>query len=334
MLIGCRTPRPLGPDDLRPDNMVSSSASSHTTHDESGTGSQNDRGHKIITADPPLPPNNPRLGIDISCPEEPHRSPSNTIHTNADLYKWIDVFSEMFSDSERDEMKYSTIHTAPPLTTEPSGKEELDLKLRRFYTHWAAKEAFIKMIGEGLLAEWLRKLEFRNVVVPMPVRQDQQSSERVGRVVEAMSEIDIQDDDDEDDDNFDHSSRNTSSSTAQTLPDTWSEPHSNLVATLYSQTFISPPTTSTTTTPIPISTSIPPSISSPPSTSNHNHKLKMSLSTYGRDFIVAECLKDVREPPETTSSERAQPEQRWVSLDIERDIRPCTEGYCGCLDAL
>lgn len=41
-------------------------------------------------------------------------------------------------------------------------------KLRRFYTFFALKEAYVKMTGEALLAGWLRDVEFRNVVVPGP----------------------------------------------------------------------------------------------------------------------------------------------------------------------
>jgi 4'-phosphopantetheinyl transferase len=44
-------------------------------------------------------------------------------------------------------------------------------KLRKFYTHWALKEAYIKMTGEALLADWLRELEFRDVVAP-PVSEE------------------------------------------------------------------------------------------------------------------------------------------------------------------
>lgn len=44
----------------------------------------------------------------------------------------------------------------------------IDHRLRRFYTYWALKEAYIKMTGEALLAPWLRQLEFADVVAPDP----------------------------------------------------------------------------------------------------------------------------------------------------------------------
>lgn len=51
---------------------------------------------------------------------------------------------------------------------EHTGEEAVvQAKLRRFYTFWALKEAYIKMTGEALLAGWLRDLEFRNVKAPL-----------------------------------------------------------------------------------------------------------------------------------------------------------------------
>jgi 4'-phosphopantetheinyl transferase len=38
--------------------------------------------------------------------------------------------------------------------------------MRRFYTFFALKEAYIKLVGEGLLAPWIKKCEFRNVRAP------------------------------------------------------------------------------------------------------------------------------------------------------------------------
>lgn len=57
----------------------------------------------------------------------------------------------------------------------------MEAKLRRFYTFFALKEAYIKMTGEALLAGWIRELEFRNVRAP-----DEASEGRWGRVEEAV----------------------------------------------------------------------------------------------------------------------------------------------------
>ena len=38
----------------------------------------------------------------------------------------------------------------------------IDAKLRRFYTFWCFKEAYIKLDGEALLAQWIPQLEFKH----------------------------------------------------------------------------------------------------------------------------------------------------------------------------
>jgi len=59
--------------------------------------------------------------------------------------------------------------------TTPAGKDVsfssdllVDAKLRRFYTYFCYKEAYIKLAGEALLAPWLKQLEFFNVRSPKP----------------------------------------------------------------------------------------------------------------------------------------------------------------------
>lgn len=44
----------------------------------------------------------------------------------------------------------------------------IDAKLRRFYSFFCYKEAYIKLAGEALLAPWLKELEFQNVRSPKP----------------------------------------------------------------------------------------------------------------------------------------------------------------------
>jgi len=44
----------------------------------------------------------------------------------------------------------------------------IDAKVRRFYAAWCLREAFIKMQGEALLADWLKELVFENVRAPSP----------------------------------------------------------------------------------------------------------------------------------------------------------------------
>lgn len=42
----------------------------------------------------------------------------------------------------------------------------IEAKMRRFYTFFALKEGYIKLVGEGLLAPWIKKCEFKNVRAP------------------------------------------------------------------------------------------------------------------------------------------------------------------------
>lgn len=98
-----------------------------------------------------------RIGVDVACTWEPPRTPD--LSTQAKLEEWVDVFEEMFSTAEQSDMKYKPVPGLPGMT-------DPDQKTRRFYTYWALKEAYIKMVGEGLLAPWLKELEYRDVPVP------------------------------------------------------------------------------------------------------------------------------------------------------------------------
>ena len=73
---------------------------------------------------------------------------------------WADVYEMVFSDQE-----VADITSYMP--AEQEGEAELvRARLRHFYVHWCLKEAYIKMTGKGLLEDWLKELEFRNVKVP------------------------------------------------------------------------------------------------------------------------------------------------------------------------
>lgn len=105
-----------------------------------------------------------RLGLDIACTQEPNRTPKK-MDTDTDFAKWADIFGEMFSEREIADMKDAPILPIPsnpgPVTEHLSFSQlKQKSKLRRFYTYWSLKEAYIKMVGEGLLASWLRQLEF------------------------------------------------------------------------------------------------------------------------------------------------------------------------------
>lgn len=106
-----------------------------------------------------------RLGVDLACANEHGRTPAD-MNTQAKLDEWVDIFEEMFSDACRQDMKTAVI----PSATSPA--HLIQQRFRRFYAYWSLKEAYIKMVGEGLLADWLTKLEFRDVQAPEPPQPD------------------------------------------------------------------------------------------------------------------------------------------------------------------
>ncbi|KAI4742593.1 putative phosphopantetheinyl transferase [Aureobasidium sp. EXF-12298] len=139
-----------------------------------------------------------QVGTDIVCVNE--RDDYRTIDTEG-FDAWIDIYTDIFSEAERWDMKYSLDYitllngiTIPgsqlnrldrcisrnqPLSiTLPTGESHnfssdliIEAKLRRFYAFFCYKEAFIKLTGEALLAPWLTDLEFQGVKSPLPGTQ-------------------------------------------------------------------------------------------------------------------------------------------------------------------
>lgn len=72
------------------------------------------------------------------------------------------MHAEVFSAADVAAMK------APVSASAILPTDELEAKIRRFYAYWGLKEAYVKLVGEGLLAAWLRETEFRGVRVPVP----------------------------------------------------------------------------------------------------------------------------------------------------------------------
>lgn len=135
------------------------------------------------------------LGVDIVCVNE--RNDYRVIDEEG-FGGWIDIYVEIFSQEESFDLKYNadafplldgTIVTPEMLgrhdrcttrnqqldITLPSGEKRtfdsdllIDAKLRRFYTLWCYKEAYIKLDGEALLAKWIPQLEFKHVRAPRP----------------------------------------------------------------------------------------------------------------------------------------------------------------------
>ncbi|KAF1816482.1 hypothetical protein P152DRAFT_125938 [Eremomyces bilateralis CBS 781.70] len=141
------------------------------------------------------------VGVDITCVNE--RNDCRTIDRER-FDGWVDTFSEFFSADECWDMKYNidpsglplpdgTVLSAKEIESTPGRPDRclvkdqtfsvrradgsnvalssdliVDAKLRRFYAFYCYKEAYIKMSGEGMMADWLQDLEFRNVKSPKP----------------------------------------------------------------------------------------------------------------------------------------------------------------------
>jgi 4'-phosphopantetheinyl transferase len=197
-----------------------------------------------------------RLGVDLACTHEDGRTPKDVI-SQAKLDEWVDIFGEMFSEQSRDEIKQAHIPGA-------TGIEVFEKRLRRFYAYWSLKEAFIKMVGEGLLADWLVELEFDNVQAPEPATAD-----------------------DFPDDGFSWAFQDEEERK-------WTPPDKsikNITAVLRKQKL---------------------------------NDVHLTLVAFEQDFLLATSMRGVRDEDEATA--------RWVKLDIEKDIRPCAEGRCQCLN--
>jgi 4'-phosphopantetheinyl transferase len=135
------------------------------------------------------------VGVDVVCMNE--RDEYALIDKDG-LFSYIDMHEDVFSPYELEYLKSDLRNLGLSETndlTEESEKELaqcqhrhrqlhisdckgvpihmlssriVDAKLRRFYALWCLKEAYIKMTGEALLADWLRQLEFRDFRAPHP----------------------------------------------------------------------------------------------------------------------------------------------------------------------
>ncbi|KIV83605.1 hypothetical protein PV11_05618 [Exophiala sideris] len=242
---------------------------------------------------PILPSGQVRLGVDIACTNEDKRTPSSK--TQAEFEEWVEIFAEMFSDRERRDMCTAPIHV--PVVEKENGDfftdsddssvdergpeaRQIEQKLRRFYAYWALKEAYIKMVGEGLLADWLRELEFVNVVAPPVPKGAKQPRRGTGAVPNAQA----------------HNHAHLHPDGYQHESEKWTPPDKaeRKLTTLFRGKKV--------------------------------EDVDIELVAYDEDFILATATRGVQEieiEPQT---------RRWLRLDIDRDIRPCAEGTCTCLD--
>jgi 4'-phosphopantetheinyl transferase len=149
----------------------------------------------VCVSDPQQCQGDVLIGCDIVAPHE--RADLEAIKAT-DFEDFTSTFAEIFSSDELWDISYNlpshsvTLLNGQTLSSKALGRldrtivcdkimrvkledgriEEfisdlvIDAKLRRFYTFFCLKEAYIKLIGEGLLAPWIKECEFKNVRAP------------------------------------------------------------------------------------------------------------------------------------------------------------------------
>ncbi|GAB1311593.1 holo-[acyl-carrier-protein] synthase [Madurella fahalii] len=108
------------------------------------------------------------VGVDVVCTSE-RRARDQAMVRNEGWAAFVDMHADVFGPGEVRYLKHQVLSAMPRLEPPPPSAEQLaDAKLRAFYALWALREAYVKLTGEALLAEWLRELEFRDFRPPTP----------------------------------------------------------------------------------------------------------------------------------------------------------------------
>jgi 4'-phosphopantetheinyl transferase len=156
------------------------------------------------------------VGTDIVCVNE--RNDYAFLDRDG-FFAWIDAYADVFAPAEICAMKFSADNLGLPEHIicsgpardaisncqrrnillewkDPAGEARclpsnvvIDAKLRRFYAYWCLREAYAKMTGDALLADWLRQLEFRDVKVPVAAGEATDNS--ILLLGEVISDFDI-----------------------------------------------------------------------------------------------------------------------------------------------
>jgi 4'-phosphopantetheinyl transferase len=104
-----------------------------------------------------------QVGVDVVCTSE--RRDRDQAMIAADGWPaFVDMHADVLSPGEVSYLKHRVLAAVPELVAAPppppTAEAVNDRKLRAFYALWALREAYVKLTGEALLAEWLKELEF------------------------------------------------------------------------------------------------------------------------------------------------------------------------------
>ncbi|KAG5928912.1 hypothetical protein E4U53_002557 [Claviceps sorghi] len=104
------------------------------------------------------PPAGVSVGVDVACPSE-RRERDHALVAGEGWSAFVGMHDSVFSPGESARLR--------GLSAGGAGAEaDVDARLGYFYALWCLREAYVKMTGEALLAEWLGELELRNFAPP------------------------------------------------------------------------------------------------------------------------------------------------------------------------
>lgn len=114
------------------------------------------------------------IGVDIVCVNERQRRDHQMIRAEG-WGRFVDMHADVFGHSEAAYLK-TGLDALPAYAALRTDEARRDYGLRAFYTLWCLREAYVKMTGEALLAEWLGDLVFQGFEPPAPGTAFAQSS--------------------------------------------------------------------------------------------------------------------------------------------------------------
>ncbi|KAK3394018.1 hypothetical protein B0H63DRAFT_459732 [Podospora didyma] len=121
-------------------------------------------------------PGSAEAGVDVVCTSERRDRDEKMLAEGssggtgpAGWHRFVDMHADVFAPGEAAYLKYQVPYSVDALVPPGASAEQVvDARLRTFYALWAMREAYVKLTGEALLAEWLRDLEFRYFRPPRP----------------------------------------------------------------------------------------------------------------------------------------------------------------------
>ncbi|KAK3330634.1 hypothetical protein B0H66DRAFT_70245 [Apodospora peruviana] len=122
----------------------------------------------VAVAHYPRPYGAAEVGVDVVCTSERRDRDLRILRDESEGWEsFVDMHADVFAPAETAYLKYQVLAAIPGLIPPKATLDQIaDGKLRAFYALWALREAYVKLTGEALLADWLRELEFRSFRPP------------------------------------------------------------------------------------------------------------------------------------------------------------------------